>query len=1015
MPDEQLTSALNETKFPGNSSAYDELLSALKVERVVGLIGAGVSAPLFPTWSLLLNNILNDILSEGLITESDYSALHLQIENDPLEAASFMEEISGRDRFRAKLSTIFSVNDQCTPAHELLMTLPIDGFVTLNYDGGLSTSFVRQYKRMPSTIRMEDSYNVSRWSQDINFRYQEKPIVHLHGVASSPNNMIFTADDYNKFYSQNQNNVNFVTELWKLNRLLVVGFGFRDPFLIRIAENALRTLPSDDRHFALIGYHSEQKLSTIERRIFARKYRLKPIFYEIRLNAEGQATDHGNLLTLLANLVPGNNTAIQDIETVETIKSVATPTTTPIIESATLAAKRDLEKNLFVSWTQKQLYVQPRLYSHNDSSILTSDIDATPVTIEEVINSEHSYVVSAPHEYGATTLCKKLAYEFQLRGSEAFYRDAANLPNYKKKLEQDIAFSPIFSDNTRILILDNVSPHSHERLLKEIVGLRRYSKIIIIVKTSEMNYSAMDGFDFSSSFSYVRLGYLTREDIRSLATQLYDTFDTDLISGAVEKVYSDLLDLCIPLTPSNVIMYMSIVHREGDFVALNRLQIMDRYIKEILRRPSDLYHESFNTENKINIVSLFVVDLYNHDLVQFREEDWSAFCKSYMTESLNYFDYSQLFADLVRSRVLINLGDIFVFKYRLFYSYFLGRYFANRPVELHKFLDRNLHMKIEGLIEVISGFSADNTALVTDLSIKLESAVSRFYDEYKIHDLDPYAGLTWVQDDQEEKNVWTAVSDKLSSGPANGDEIDELKKSIYAEKRTEDQTVTIKKFSDIENSVAYNQQSLISAIRNSSDISGPLKVRAMSALYESYVISYQIPLIFAPIIAEKKYFVWNDVLYINLLVYNEDDKQDLKRRVWKIVNAIPDAVKNRATEQLGTKKLSEVFRYFATNGNLSGFKKFLNFSLILRSKPKGWEKLAEEIIISTEKTSLYLKYMLTTSLKQYTDEINTNSERNSLKRLVAIIRTKRDFNMSNPTSRSISKTIAAFDKANYLK
>jgi hypothetical protein len=836
----------------------------------------------------------------------------------------------------------------------------------------------------------------------------------LHGVSSSPDHIVFTADDYTSFYTKNNENSDFVSRLWKLNRLLVIGFGFRDPFLMRVAEDVLRELPSDDRHFAFIGYNTTQKLSVIERKTFSKKFRLKPIFYQVRTGEDGATEDHSDLTAFLRQLA-----ACAQISNVPPSDGQKVPpkevVSFPLIESASSLSKREFEKNLFVSWTKRQLFVQPRLFTPIPSQEVDVEYEGKQIAVSDLISDKKSYVINAPHEYGATTLCRYMVYEFHLAGIDAHYRDATVLPNYRKKLEQDSIFGTLSSKAERVLVLDNVNPHLHERLLKEIVGIGSFSRIIVVIKTSDTHLPSLDGFEFADQFTPLRLGYLTRPDVRTLATQLYDTSDTDLISAAVEKVYGDLIDLCIPLTPSNIIMYMSIVHREGDFIALNRLQIIDRYIREVLRRPSDVYNESFNADNKIDIVSLFLFDLYKNRAVQFTERDWNEFCKRYMERALISFDAKKLLDDLLGSRILIRVNEAIVFKYRLFYSYFLGRHVANRPVELQEFLANNAHMRVDGLVEVISGFSADNTILVADLTAKLEAAIGKFYGQYKMNDLDPFLELEWAIKKEEEKKTWEAISEKLSTGPANVYEIDQLKKSIIAEKRTEDQAVIIQEFNDIENSVIYNTLALSAAVRNSGDIDGSLKIRAMRALYDACTIRMQVALVFSSIIAEQKYFMWNGMGYVNYITYTDEELKDRNRRIWKLVNAIPCSMAKGLAEQIGTKKLGELYKYLAKNENLRGFRALANFALLLRAKPKGWDKSAEDFIGTFGTTALYLKYMLDLTMNQFSNEVNTTSERNSLKRLVAIIRTKRELKLTTPTSRAISKTIGVLKQQNFFK
>ena len=242
-----------------------------------------------------------------------------------------------------------------------------------------------------------------------------------------------------------------------------------------------------------------------------------------------------------------------------------------------------------------------------------------------------------------------------------------------------------------------------------------------------------------------------------------------------------------------------------------------------------------------------------------------------------------------------------------------------------------------------------------------------------------------------------------------------MKRSFLAEQRSENQAIIIRDFSQIERSVTDNQYALITALRNSNDLIGSLKIRAVRAIYDAYTIALQVGFIFAPVIARQKYFVWNDVTFINLLRYDEEEQNDPRKQAIMVAVAIPRALANKAADDMGSKKLGEVYKHLAEQGNLEGFRKMLNFSLILRSKPSSWNSAADNVVSSTHKTALYLRYMLGITMRQFHEEVNTGRDRSTLKRIVATIRAKRDLRKENPGSHLISRVIQRLDEKDFFK
>jgi hypothetical protein len=250
----------------------------------------------------------------------------------------------------------------------------------------------------------------------------------------------------------------------------------------------------------------------------------------------------------------------------------------------------EYEKELLVSPGGRTLYVQPRLLRPVQLSETADAISYEPISIAQLVTSSSSFVITTRPEYGSTTLCWRIVADMLAAGIEAVYHDANLLPKYKNQLRREFGLLITNSNPapTQVLVLDAFNTDRHERLLKEIIGLQHFTRIVLVLRSSDPTPSTIlaDGV-LGLNFEPLVLSHLDRSDIRSLAIDLFDSSDTDMISAIVEKVYGDLLSLCIPLTPANIIMYLTILHKEGDFSPLNRVQIVDRYIHELLRRPSD--------------------------------------------------------------------------------------------------------------------------------------------------------------------------------------------------------------------------------------------------------------------------------------------------------------------------------------------------------------------------------------------------------------------------------------------
>ena len=101
MSDRTENQALNETIFPGNTETFSRLKAVLGEEKMLAFVGAGASAPLFPTWSGLLNELIEQARARSLIhSDAETAELKGEISKDPLELARSLEDIYTKPIFR---------------------------------------------------------------------------------------------------------------------------------------------------------------------------------------------------------------------------------------------------------------------------------------------------------------------------------------------------------------------------------------------------------------------------------------------------------------------------------------------------------------------------------------------------------------------------------------------------------------------------------------------------------------------------------------------------------------------------------------------------------------------------------------------------------------------------------------------------------------------------------------------------------------------------------------------------
>jgi hypothetical protein len=763
-----------EDEFPGNASVMEKLLATMKDSGVIAFTGAGTSMPALPSWGQLVRALVDEASRDGRLDETTAAALRAE-QKDFLYVIDEVYSAVGKSQTKSRVGAIFSSLDQPTECHKIISEIEFRKILTLNYDRGLEIAYAERQSRYVHGITAGQDNEFSDWLQ-LNSAGAITSILHWHGTAGDANGIVLGGSDYVEFYEQIHRNRENIRRIFSTHHVLMLGFGFADPFIERELNSVMQPISSSDSHFGIIGLASNGKYNLqLERRRYSTKYKLEVIFYPIK--EKDGVPDHSDLVKILNELAEN------------------CPRSRPIaavpINSVGNLAKKDTPfsyRSSLFNIGDRQIYCEPNVWEVDG---VGNDAVELKTSIEAILSGSFNCNILAPHEYGLTNLGRRLVSESNVAGRQSIYRDANSIPKYRKAIQGDAELQQFGGDTDFTLVIDNFSVLDHRRTLKELLSLFSRMRVIVLQKSSYA--SAVDEPLTIEGFRTFNLRGLSRSNIRSVVNSIAPSYNSDDTSSIVEKIYSDLIQLCIPLTPSNVIMYSSVLCKDGSFSPVSRLHIVDRFISEALRRASDAYADTFNSINKIDLISGFCSDLFERNLARFSRAEWNSFCNEFKAKNLVEFEPSEILSDLVNGRIISFEDNFYIFRYRMFYSYFVGRHISAHSNLLLDCLARNRHLEIDGLVEVLCGTLPDCSLILDDLTVKLNTSIKTFYELYPIDGFDLHKNKIW-EVEAGEGALWDRVAKRLEKGPAGTQELDELKTSIQAERRTDDQKVSIIKF-----------------------------------------------------------------------------------------------------------------------------------------------------------------------------------------------------------------------------
>ena len=524
--------------------------------------------------------------------------------------------------------------------------------------------------------------------------------------------------------------------------------------------------------------------------------------------------------------------------------------------------------------------------------------------------------------------------------------------------------------------------------MKELIGLEIFERFIVLTDYDKLHLgSSFPSNLLGMEFLELQLSTLTRSDIRTLTLAAFDTSDDEYASFIVEKVYSDLSELCIPFTPGNIIMYLKILNSEGSFLPINRIQIVEKYISNAFRTASSDYSDGFNINNKTDLIASFAFSLIASRESGFDQDGWNRFCLDYQKSTLLPFSHIKMLRELISSRIVIEIGSRYFFKYRIFFSYFIGHYLDRDPASLEKFLEDGSLLSMPSLVEVVSAKTSKSRIVLERLVSQLEVAILQFQESYIDDGFDPFNELKWAADDNEDEVLWKPLGERLKEGPKESSEIDKIRTNLIAEKNAENQNVVFERFERIEKKLVKIHLELAKALKNADSLDGDIKIRVASSVLKAHKIVYQVAFMLAPGFLKVRYYYWFGILFHNRMSFDDDVSDEAK--LGHMLVAVLNGGIARAADVLGVRKLGSVFVELEKQKSVLGFERAASFSIIVRAKQQGWDGYAKTMIDGMRFDAFYLKSFLKSLQDEYFEGICTSEERIALERLIATVHLKR--------------------------
>jgi hypothetical protein len=250
-------------------------------QKVICFVGAGANIQYAPSWTQLIERLLNSAINRGIFNEEEVQSIKQIFGDDLLAIFDIIKRRADNNFISEFLIKQFPENNDVSDIYKKIIDLPFDGYITTNFDLGLSTAREAAGFRNPLTAvgSYQNGDYLNKWLNAEIFNHH-KPILYCHGMVSNPDSVILGHNGFAQIYSGNSKWRKLFQHLWQNYTIVFVGFSFSDPYINVLFRH---TLESTQQHFIIQPLKNENVSQGIANSYYVDSG-LRPIFYNSENN-----------------------------------------------------------------------------------------------------------------------------------------------------------------------------------------------------------------------------------------------------------------------------------------------------------------------------------------------------------------------------------------------------------------------------------------------------------------------------------------------------------------------------------------------------------------------------------------------------------------------------------------------------------------------------------------------------------------------------------------------------------
>ena len=659
------------------------------------------------------------------------------------------------------------------------------------------------------------------------------------------------------------------------------------------------------------------------------------------------------------------------------------PDLAPIIERDTLqdTQQSNLDDAMTIygarpSWIHRKLSQQTLNQYHEKKE---RDLDHV-----DLLNSNKSYHIIAPSQFGITCYAHYLAYEAWVEQKKHWvYVDCKNWT--LSKVQSDIAKSAeihqITIEEIDCLLMDNWRNNLKdvEKIAQKLKSLLPDKRLIILSHGTDMLSVDLATKESHEGFVDLYLREIRRQDLHDVVNSVDGKHEIADENVVVERLNQDLISLNMHRIPYNSIQFVVAYRDSFEKRPINRTKVMDNVLRSIFDNPGTLtYGDEIDDENCKFIMGFFCQYLIENNRLFFSEEEFVSVCKPFAEEQYNSTNLHDLLRVLLNNQILEPINGQLQFKLICWVSYFA----ANRMIDESSFtelmLDQKHAMYNSDLIDFYTGINGRNSDAITKIIETLDSLSKNVSEHLGIdEDFNPFSDIKWRMNETQEGVTQKQLEERIQSSRMPDDIKEAAADTSFDSVRPYSQQI----YTFLDEYEVRNLMQLLTsasrALRNSEFISPKLKEKLAESIFTGWMVVMRVLVYISPLMAKNGFGGLGGANFKLDDTFSKDYTECLNQIIISMPMNIVLWYKNDFYSDKCTLLLK---KYLADHNNM--IIKHLIALIICSARPRGFERIISSYIRTIGKNTYFLGDLYISLCRNYSYDYMSGHELKQTENLI---------------------------------